>query len=76
MENRGVFKVKVPHIGHAQAIVYDIRAWRKCFRYVRFYLKQCEKTMVRFADLIVCDSLHLVFDVCFNREVAGDAALY
>ena len=108
----GVFKVKVPHIGHAQAIVYDVRAWRKCFSYVRchgtekpvfyilgcrrwlsfrglvkkvhklggsvfvnpdghewkrgkwpafvrFYLKQCEKTMVRFADLIVCDSRNI-----------------
>ena len=107
-----VVKVQVPKIGHAQAIVYDIRAWKKCLRYVRchgtekpifyvlgcrrwlsfrglvkkahklggrvfvnpdghewkrgkwpafvrLYLKKCEKTMVRFADLVVCDSLNI-----------------
>lgn len=107
-----IVKVKVPKIGHVQAIVYDTRAWRTCLRYVcchgtenpifyvlgcrrwlsfkglvkkahklggsvfvnpdghewkrgkwpafvRLYLKQCEKTMIRFADLVVCDSSNI-----------------
>lgn len=57
---KGLVK-KVHKLGGVVYINPDGHEWKrgKWPAFIRLYLKQCEKTMVRFADLIVCDSSNI-----------------
>ena len=52
---------KVHKLGGVVYINPDGHEWKrgKWPAFVRLYLKQCEKTMVRLADLVVCDSSNI-----------------